>query len=261
MLLIACPWCGPREETEFSCGGEAHIARPADPDALSDEQWGDYLFMRKNPRGAHLEQWVHAHGCRRWFNVRRDTVTYRITAVYKLGEAPPEDVGSASEPDLPLARRRPHRPPHAAPLHVQRQALRGARRRHARLRAARQRRQRRRAELEIPPAARHRRLRRRGAQRRSCSSKPAPATVPNARATEVALYDGLVASSVNAWPSVDFDLMAVAGLFARFMPAGFYYKTFMWPKRFWMTLRALHPQGLRPRHRARPSRIPTATTG
>ena len=44
---------------------------------------------RKNPRGEHLEQWVHAHGCRRWFNVRRDTVTYRITAVYKVGESPP----------------------------------------------------------------------------------------------------------------------------------------------------------------------------
>ena len=59
-------------------------------------------------------------------------------------------------------------------------------------------------------------------------------TVPNARATELTLYDGLVANSVNAWPSVEFDLMAVAGLFARFMPAGFYYKTFMWPKSFWM---------------------------
>jgi len=89
MLLIDCPWCGPREQTEFSCGGEAHIVRPANPDALSDEQWGYYLFMRKNPRGAHLEQWVHTYGCRRWFNVRRDTVTYRITAVYKPGESPP----------------------------------------------------------------------------------------------------------------------------------------------------------------------------
>ena len=59
-------------------------------------------------------------------------------------------------------------------------------------------------------------------------------TVPNARATEVALYDGLKARSVNAWPSVDFDLMSVSGLFARLMPAGFYYKTFMWPKRLWM---------------------------
>ncbi len=60
-------------------------------------------------------------------------------------------------------------------------------------------------------------------------------TVPNARATEVALYDGLVASSVNAWPSVDFDLMAISGAFARYLPAGFYYKTFMWPRSLWMT--------------------------
>ena len=89
MLLIPCPWCGPREEGEFSPGGEAHIARPANPDALSDEAWADYLFMRTNPRGRHLEQWVHTHGCRRWFNVERDTVTYRIRSVYKVGEAPP----------------------------------------------------------------------------------------------------------------------------------------------------------------------------
>ena len=90
MLLIECPWCGPREETEFNCGGEAHIVRPPSPDTLADEEWGEYPFMRKNPRGEHLEQWVHAHGCRRWFNVRRDTVTYRITAVYRVGESPPK---------------------------------------------------------------------------------------------------------------------------------------------------------------------------
>ncbi|MDP3670240.1 MAG: sarcosine oxidase subunit alpha family protein [Telluria sp.] len=59
-------------------------------------------------------------------------------------------------------------------------------------------------------------------------------TIPNARATEVELYEGLRASSVNCWPSVDLDLMSVTGMFSRFMPAGFYYKTFMWPKSFWM---------------------------
>ena len=53
MLLIECPWCGERAETEFSYGGEAGIVRPKDPDALSDEEWADYLFNRKNPRGAH----------------------------------------------------------------------------------------------------------------------------------------------------------------------------------------------------------------
>lgn len=57
--------------------------------------------------------------------------------------------------------------------------------------------------------------------------------VPNARATEVELYDGLVARSVNCWPSVGFDLMAVSGAFGRLIPAGFYYKTFMWPRRLW----------------------------
>ncbi len=91
MLLIECPWCGPRPESEFAYGGEAHIARPAQPQALSDAQWGEYLYFRKNEKGAHREQWCHSAGCRRWFNAERDTVTYRIRAVYRMGEAPPED--------------------------------------------------------------------------------------------------------------------------------------------------------------------------
>ena len=88
MLLIECPWCGPRDERDFSYGGEAHIARPKNPDTLSDEQWGDYLFMRTNTKGQHLERWV-CNGCRRWFNVRRDTVSDKISAVYKMGEKAP----------------------------------------------------------------------------------------------------------------------------------------------------------------------------
>jgi sarcosine oxidase subunit alpha len=55
------------------------------------------------------------------------------------------------------------------------------------------------------------------------------ATVPNVKATQVELYEGLVANPVNAKPSADFDLMAVNSLFKRFIPAAFYYKTFMWP--------------------------------
>ncbi|PTW59831.1 sarcosine oxidase subunit delta [Breoghania corrubedonensis] len=82
MLLIECPWCGPRDEIEFAYGGEAHIARPADPSKLSDAEWAEFLFFRSNPKGAHRERWVHAAGCRRWFNVERDTVSYRISRVY-----------------------------------------------------------------------------------------------------------------------------------------------------------------------------------
>ncbi|MFL9933918.1 2Fe-2S iron-sulfur cluster-binding protein [Paraburkholderia sp. RL18-103-BIB-C] len=52
---------------------------------------------------------------------------------------------------------------------------------------------------------------------------------PDLKATQVQLYDGLVASSVNRWPSVEFDVGAALGVLKRFLPAGFYYKTFMWP--------------------------------
>ena len=86
MLLIKCPWCGRRDESEFSYGGEGGIVRPADPDVLTDEEWADYLFMRKNSKGLLSEQWNHAQGCRRWFNAERHTVTYRITKTWKIGE-------------------------------------------------------------------------------------------------------------------------------------------------------------------------------
>ena len=92
MLQIECPWCGARDETEFSYGGEAHIARPLETEKLSDEEWADYLFMRKNPKGTHYEQWLHAAGCRRYFNAERDTVSYRIRGTYKIGEKAPSEV-------------------------------------------------------------------------------------------------------------------------------------------------------------------------
>ena len=80
MFIIACPWCGARSQEEFSCRGEAHIARPKDPAALSDAQWADYVFTRPNPKGRFAERWSHSAGCRRWFNVVRDTVTHEISA-------------------------------------------------------------------------------------------------------------------------------------------------------------------------------------
>jgi sarcosine oxidase subunit delta len=90
MLLITCPYCGPRPELEFSHGGQAHIARPADPAAVSDEDWGAFLYMRANPKGRHAERWRHTHGCARFFNALRDTTTDRFLATYRVGEAPPD---------------------------------------------------------------------------------------------------------------------------------------------------------------------------
>ena len=60
-----------------------------------------------------------------------------------------------------------------------------------------------------------------------------PAQEPNVRATTLELHEGLMARSQNRWPSLGFDLMAVNDLAAPFLGAGFYYKTFMWPKAFW----------------------------
>ena len=59
------------------------------------------------------------------------------------------------------------------------------------------------------------------------------ATDPNVRATEQELFEGLEAKSVNCWPSVNFDIGAINNFLNIFFPAGFYYKTFMWPKSFW----------------------------
>ena len=90
MLLIPCPHCGERDESEFGYGGEAHVERPKRPDALSDAEWADYLFMQSNTKGVFLERWCHSHGCRRWFNLARDTVSYEILAVYEMGRKPPK---------------------------------------------------------------------------------------------------------------------------------------------------------------------------
>lgn len=62
------------------------------------------------------------------------------------------------------------------------------------------------------------------------------ATDPNAKAPTVELCDGLIARSQNRWPSLSCDLMAVNSLFSPLFVAGFYYKTFMWPKAFWEKL-------------------------
>ncbi len=89
-MLIPCPWCGEREETEFHYGGQAHVAYPDDPSAVDDAGWAAYLFVRDNPKGWFAERWMHRAGCQRWFNVVRHTVTYEIAASYPPGAARPE---------------------------------------------------------------------------------------------------------------------------------------------------------------------------
>jgi sarcosine oxidase subunit delta len=88
VLAIECPWCGKRDEEEFSFGGPWNKPRPVNPELLSDEEWADYLYIRDNERGVALERWRHTFGCRQWFVCERHSVTHEITAIYKNDEVP-----------------------------------------------------------------------------------------------------------------------------------------------------------------------------
>lgn len=97
MFVIDCPWCGPREQAEFTVHGESHVARPTDPEALSDEEWAEYVFYRHNPKGEYAERWVHSGGCGKWFNVLRNTASDEIYTTYPAGTPRPEMPRSRSD--------------------------------------------------------------------------------------------------------------------------------------------------------------------
>src|SRR4026209_2040901 len=97
MLLIPCPNCGPRDETEFHYGGQPPVPYPENPADLTDREWAEYLFYRDNTKGAFAERWLHSTSCRQWFNMLRDTVTYDIQAVYPMGQLRPDTPGPAPE--------------------------------------------------------------------------------------------------------------------------------------------------------------------
>ncbi|WP_027134991.1 sarcosine oxidase subunit delta [Geminicoccus roseus] len=91
MLLISCPYCGPRAETEFRNGGEAGIVRPTRSAEMSDGEWANYVFTRTNPKGRFHERWCHVQGCGRWFTAVRDTVSDDFEGFHKVGEPVPEN--------------------------------------------------------------------------------------------------------------------------------------------------------------------------
>ena len=90
MFLIKCPYCGERDQSEFSYGGEAHIERPTNSADLTDDEWAEFVFMRSNPKGVFAERWNHAHGCRKWFNALRNTATDELLAIYEIGATKPD---------------------------------------------------------------------------------------------------------------------------------------------------------------------------
>ena len=79
-MIIKCPNCGSREINEYTYIVDATVTRP-DHDDTDMENWINYVFMRNNPRGIHVEHWQHTSGCRAFLKITRDTVTHEITGV------------------------------------------------------------------------------------------------------------------------------------------------------------------------------------
>lgn len=88
MMLVPCPWCGPRNVTEFKYSGEAGRARP-DPADTTPAEWRSYLYDVRNRCGWVEERWYHRAGCRAWFILERHTLT---------NETRPTRVAEALEP-------------------------------------------------------------------------------------------------------------------------------------------------------------------
>ncbi|MBM3531421.1 MAG: sarcosine oxidase subunit delta [Alphaproteobacteria bacterium] len=90
MHRIDCPWCGVRDEAEFSYRGDATVKRP--PADGGAEGFYAYVYDRTNPKGWHVEWWHHVAGCRQFLKVVRHTVTHEIRSVAKATDevaAPP----------------------------------------------------------------------------------------------------------------------------------------------------------------------------
>lgn len=76
MIVIPCPWCGPRDSDEFAYVGEPR--RRPEPRTTTPREWRDYLYLRSNKAGWRTERWYHRFGCRRYLLVERDTLTNAV---------------------------------------------------------------------------------------------------------------------------------------------------------------------------------------
>ncbi|MGL4490567.1 MAG: sarcosine oxidase subunit delta [Rhizobiaceae bacterium] len=104
MLLIRCPYCEEeRPELEFRNMGQAHVMRSTDLANQSDEDFEKFLYIRDNPKGVSYERWRHVHGCGRFFNAARHTVSDKFIVTYKAGEAKPALGGTAPKAVKPAA--------------------------------------------------------------------------------------------------------------------------------------------------------------
>ena len=90
MLLIHCPYCKQDlPELEFRGAGEAHVARPTGMASISEAAFEAYFFLRDNHKGIVFERWRHVHGCGRFFNAVRHSVSDKFIKTYEAGKPKP----------------------------------------------------------------------------------------------------------------------------------------------------------------------------
>ena len=92
-MLITCPYCGPRDLSEFAYQGDGNRTRP-DPASTDQEAWNAYVYERLNPAGDHNEIWQHSGGCRAHLAVVRNTLTHRISSVAMVRHGEPRKPAS-----------------------------------------------------------------------------------------------------------------------------------------------------------------------
>ena len=98
-MLITCPYCGPRDLSEYTYQGDGNRARP-EPSSTDQQAWNAYVYDRVNTAGDHREIWQHSGGCRAHLAVTRDTLTHAISKVAfaREGGHPPHERRHGEEP-------------------------------------------------------------------------------------------------------------------------------------------------------------------
>src|SRR6266851_3584458 len=196
MILLPCPWCGPRDASEFGHVGET-LPRP-DPRTVTPAEWRNYLYLRANTRGWVVESWYHPMGWPR--------------ASTRL----PPQPGEMIDRSRPVEFTWNGRPVQGYAGDTIVSALAAA------------------GERVFSRSMKYHRPR--GVLTASFHDPGCMVQVgdePNVRGAHRLVSGGMVVTSQNTWPSLRFDVKAVNQLAAPFLTAGFYYKTFMRPRFAW----------------------------
>ena len=237
MLLIDCPYCGERPELEFAYGGQAHIARPRTPAESRRPGLGRFSLHARQHQGRACRALAPSRGCGRFFNALRDTTTDHFLATYEYRRAQAQPAAAGRGRERRVSRASAAGASTAAgPLHFtfdgrDYTGFAGDTLASALLANG--------VHLvgplvQIPPAARHPRRRLRGAERAGhrVPRRGAPDAQPAGHPGR-ALRRPRCRTARTAGRASQLDVGAVNDWLSPFFPAGFYYKTFMWPREAW----------------------------